>query len=653
MAVTDEILTRYKLDIQQPEQAMNKYAQTLMQAEEVGEKAFAGIGQAAELSGQRIANTGRIVEKSKSQFNSLGNSINQISRELPAFTMNLNTGFLAISNNLPALSDAINQIRKQNIELAASGKQTVSVLGSIAGALFSWQTALSIGITLLTAYGAKIIDFIAGNKEAKKSDEELRKEEEKLNDERMRGVRILEQINVQRNKDVSLAQKYRSVRAGGLEFQRAELELLKAKGATDEEVFNKEQSIRQNEILDLKERLNALEQSGDDRLDVMLEIQSRERMIVLAKERFDAEQDEKARKRAKERAEFEQKLREGNAKRAAADRELAASEITRITDEYFAEKDREKKADEDAAKQKRELLGESVLEAKRARERIRMILSEQASDERQSYEKRLEALKRMNDEFLITDQEYTDATKELALQRQFAALATISNIATALGAFSQILGQNTEAGKGLAIAQTTIDTYVAAQKAYLSQLQIEPSAPIRATIAAAAAVASGLARVAAIASVSVPRTSSATTRVSGAESRGFKDGVVNLDGPGTATSDSIPVWLSRGESVITAKSTSAKRDDLLALNKSVPDYEALLFKKYVKPAVDAEQRKQNQFVENIARSIAMHTAFNDARIVKAIEKNRPATGKDIQRLTESIEKRDRITKFESNLKQSK
>lgn len=650
MAVTDEILTRYKLDIQQPEQAMNKYAQTLMQAEEVGEKAFAGIGQAAELSGQRIANTGRIVEKSKSQFNSLGNSINQISRELPAFTMNLNTGFLAISNNLPALSDAINQIRKQNIELAASGKQTVSVLGSIAGALFSWQTALSIGITLLTAYGAKIIDFIAGNKEAKKSDEELRKEEEKLNDERMRGVRILEQINVQRNKDVSLAQKYRSVRAGGLEFQRAELELLKAKGATDEEVFNKEQSIRQNEILDLKERLNALEQSGDDRLDVMLEIQSRERMVVLAKEKFDSEQDEKARKRAKERAEFEQKLREGNAKRAATDRELAASEITRITDEYFAEKDREKKADEDAARQKRELLGESVLEAKRTRERTRMILSEQASDERQSYQNRLEALKRMRDEFLITEQEYSEASEELEKNRQDVFLRSLSAIGGAFGAFAQLLGETTEAGKALAIVQTTIDTYVAAQRAYTAMAGIPVVGPALGILAAAGAVAAGLDRVSQISQTQVPKPKITPPS---AQSRGFKDGVVNLDGPGTATSDSIPVWLSRGESVITAKSTSAKRDDLLALNKSVPDYEALLFKKYVKPAVDAEQRKQNQFVENIARSIAMHTAFNDARIVKAIEKNRPATGKDIQRLTESIEKRDRITKFESNLKQSK
>ena len=52
--------------------------------------------------------------------------------------------------------------------------------------------------------------------------------------------------------------------------------------------------------------------------------------------------------------------------------------------------------------------------------------------------------------------------------------------------------------KAFNIAMATADTYMAAQKAYLSQLQLDPTSPIRAKIAAAVAVASGLARVAAI-----------------------------------------------------------------------------------------------------------------------------------------------------------
>lgn len=57
---------------------------------------------------------------------------------------------------------------------------------------------------------------------------------------------------------------------------------------------------------------------------------------------------------------------------------------------------------------------------------------------------------------------------------------------------------------------------------------------------------------------------------------GFKDGVVDLEGPGTETSDSIPAWLSRGESVITASSTRANKEELAWMNAnpgmSIRDY---------------------------------------------------------------------------------
>lgn len=49
---------------------------------------------------------------------------------------------------------------------------------------------------------------------------------------------------------------------------------------------------------------------------------------------------------------------------------------------------------------------------------------------------------------------------------------------------------------------------------------------------------------------------------------GFKDGVVNLEGAGSETSDSIPAWLSRGESVITAKATKENRAELEWMNKT-------------------------------------------------------------------------------------
>jgi len=75
----------------------------------------------------------------------------------------------------------------------------------------------------------------------------------------------------------------------------------------------------------------------------------------------------------------------------------------------------------------------------------------------------------------------------------------------ALVALGQLAGRETGVGKGLAIAGTLISTYAAAQKAYESQINLPtPDAPVRAAIAAAAAIAQGLANVAAIRKIKTP-----------------------------------------------------------------------------------------------------------------------------------------------------
>lgn len=98
------------------------------------------------------------VKNAKVQFDSLGNSVNQISRELPAFAVSANVGFLAISNNLPIFFDALEKVKKENAALAAQGQKTTSVMSQLGSALFSVGSILSIGVTLLTLYGAKLLE---------------------------------------------------------------------------------------------------------------------------------------------------------------------------------------------------------------------------------------------------------------------------------------------------------------------------------------------------------------------------------------------------------------------------------------------------------------------------------------------------------------
>ena len=93
-------------------------------------------------------------------WDSLGISISQVVRELPAAAVSLNTFFLGISNNIPMVVDEINRLRKQNELLRAEGKATVNVTKSIVKALFSWNTALVVLLTVFSMFGGEIISWI-------------------------------------------------------------------------------------------------------------------------------------------------------------------------------------------------------------------------------------------------------------------------------------------------------------------------------------------------------------------------------------------------------------------------------------------------------------------------------------------------------------
>lgn len=120
-------------------------------------------------------------------WDGLGISISQVVRELPAAAVSLNTFFLGISNNIPVVVDEIKRLRRQNELLAAEGKKQISVTGSIVKALFGWNTALVVLLTVFSMYGKEIITWIdktlAGRDAAKSFEDAL----EDLNSELGKG----------------------------------------------------------------------------------------------------------------------------------------------------------------------------------------------------------------------------------------------------------------------------------------------------------------------------------------------------------------------------------------------------------------------------------------------------------------------------------
>ena len=194
------------------------------------------------------------------------------------------------------------------------------------------------------------------------------------------------------------------------------------------------------------------------------------------------------------------------------------------------------------------------------KEEARAAILEEFRQQRLSAEqKELEKYKSLKDQQLITDEEYeskkaetekkySEINKQIKQQEINGKLSMASN---ALGQLSEIAGKETKVGKAAAVAQATINTYLAASSAFASA-----GNPILGAILAAIAVAAGLLQVQKIVSVKtdVPK---------------FARGVIGLNGSGSETSDSIDAKLSRGESVMTAKATRAYAPMLADMERSV------------------------------------------------------------------------------------
>jgi len=130
-------------------------------AEGVTKKVNGQLNNVLDNSTNKVNKQTAAVKGSKAEWNGLGNSINQISRELPAFTYSAQTGFLALSNNIPILADEIGRLRAKNDALVASGAKGVPIWKSVLKNLFSWNVALSLGVTLITIYGKEIGEFFS------------------------------------------------------------------------------------------------------------------------------------------------------------------------------------------------------------------------------------------------------------------------------------------------------------------------------------------------------------------------------------------------------------------------------------------------------------------------------------------------------------
>lgn len=111
----------------------------------------------------------RNVGNYSSGWNGLNVQVQQVARELPSLAIGANTFFLAISNNLPMLADELKRAKTEYKAFVAEGKSATPVWKQVLSSLFSWQTALVAGITILSVYGKEIISWVGSLFTAKKA----------------------------------------------------------------------------------------------------------------------------------------------------------------------------------------------------------------------------------------------------------------------------------------------------------------------------------------------------------------------------------------------------------------------------------------------------------------------------------------------------
>jgi hypothetical protein len=204
-------------------------------------------------------------------YNGLGNSINQLSREMPAFANSMQTGFMAISNNLPIFFDEIEKIKKSNAELIKQGQPVKSVFSQIGSSIFSIGTALSVGVTLLTVYGAKIVEWASNLSGANKELEKQQKIKERLNKE---SKEQSESIGKESSEYVGLIYQLKQTNEGSTERKDLIDKINKQYGTTlqnlqDEKKFQEQLNLTITDYIEFKRASYELERNDAKRQKVL------------------------------------------------------------------------------------------------------------------------------------------------------------------------------------------------------------------------------------------------------------------------------------------------------------------------------------------------------------------------------------------------
>lgn len=134
-----------------------------MKQSSLGKVMASSMQQAAQITDQvteKIEQSGNSASKAASGYNGIATQVQMLAREVPNLANSFTIFMMAIGNNLPMLAEELEKAQKEVNELKKAGKEFTPVWKQALGAVFNWQTGLLVAVTLLTAYGDEVGNFI-------------------------------------------------------------------------------------------------------------------------------------------------------------------------------------------------------------------------------------------------------------------------------------------------------------------------------------------------------------------------------------------------------------------------------------------------------------------------------------------------------------
>jgi hypothetical protein len=407
----------------------------------------------------------------------------------------IKTAVLNVLPGLKAFSDTIGGLVQGVTDFFGITSKANRELESLTKGTTARNESIEFQIKLLTAQGGKekeifdlkrkqnqqeLADIFRTDALEKKTDEEREK----------RKKEILNNITLD---TAAFNKKQADDEKAAAEKQAAEAKTRAEKAKAEQEKVNAEKLEAEKKLLEEQKALNEKTAAEDTEFQKRLN-------DILVETRLAAIKDENDRARAELLARQEQELADlAVDTKVRADQKLAIQKQLEIRNKQELDA-LEMSFAEEAAMRDLEALDAEMRQADASFAIQRNLLNQKDA-----------LLKEQLEMGILTEKQFTEAVRansdariKIDQAEVSAKLQNASQIAGLLSGLSNLIGKETAAGKGFAVASATIDTYLSAQKAYQSMVGIPVAGPALAAVAAGVAIAGGIKNVREIVRTKVP-----------------------------------------------------------------------------------------------------------------------------------------------------